>query len=86
MEDATTEGRELTFGEKAVGLTFNPSTGSEIGDHVHTIKSEFARVIDTLNNLRERADSHEQKRMYSVAITGAKTAQKWAVKAVTWQY
>lgn len=77
--------RELTYGEKAVGLTFNPSAGSEIGDHVQSIKSLFAQIIDTCNNLRESTEDFEVKRMYSIAITDAQNAQMWAVKAVTWK-
>jgi hypothetical protein len=72
--------RELSFGEKAVGLTFNPS-GNEA---VQAIKEQFATVIDTLNDQREEAMDGEVKRMLSVAITEAQTAQMWAVKAVTW--
>lgn len=74
----------LTFGQRAVGLTFNPSNGTEVGDHVATIKQECATAIDTLNNLRNGTENPEQKRMYSVAITELQTAQMWAVKAVTW--
>jgi hypothetical protein len=73
--------REQTFGEQAVGLTFNPS-----GDlTVHECKQEFARVIDRMNNLRSRSDNAEVKRMASIAITEAQTAQMWAVKALTWR-
>lgn len=74
--------RQLTFGEKAVGLTFNPG-GSDV---VNEIKHDFAVVIDDLNTLREKTDNQEVKRMLSIAITEAQTAQMWAVKAVTWQY
>lgn len=85
-DDTKQEERELTFGEKAVGLTFNPSNGTEIGDHVQTIKTEFARAIDTINTLRSNTENGEQKRLYSVAITELQSAQMFAVKAVTWQY
>ncbi len=78
---------DLTYGEKAVGLTFNPG-GNE---KVNTIKQEFAAVIDTLNNERESIKAKEDDgqdgerlRMLSVAITELQTAQMWAVKAVTW--
>lgn len=75
------EKRELTFGEKAVGLTFNPS-----GDAlVQGIKEQFAKVIDTMNTARELSNNSEIFRMLSVAITEAQTAQMWAVKAVTWK-
>lgn len=74
--------REMTFGEKAVGLTFNPG-GNEA---VNKIKEQFAYTIDSLHTLRNQAESPEIKRMLSIAITEAQTAQMWAVKAVTWQY
>lgn len=73
--------RVLSFGERAVGLTFNPS-----GDPaVYACKSAFARVIDQMNDLRNSTDDPEVKRMASVAITEAQTAQMWAVKAITWR-
>lgn len=80
-----TDKAPLTFGQKAVGLTFNPSEGSEIGDHVQSIKQAAADFIDICNNLRNSTEDGEKKRMYSVAITEAQTAQMWAVKAVTWK-
>lgn len=88
--DSSTAGteRELTFGEKAVGLTFNPSNDTD----VQAIKAGFAAVIDLANNLRsselskpkEEANG-EKIRMFLVAITEAQTAQMWAVKAITWK-
>lgn len=70
-----------TFGEKAVGLSFNPSND----DAVSVCKKTFAQAIDQLNNLRNETTSPEVKRMCSVAITEAQTAQMWAVKAITWK-
>ena len=72
--------RESTFGEKAVGLSFNPSND----DAVSIIKKQFAEIVDTLNAFRVVTDNAEEKRMLSIAITEAQTAQMWAVKAVTW--
>jgi hypothetical protein len=73
--------RELTFGEKAVGRTFNPGNILEVDE----IKLDFANIIDTLNDMRTETGDAEVKRMLSLAITDAQTAQMWAVKAVTWQ-
>jgi hypothetical protein len=73
---------KLTFGQKAVGLTFNPSNNPE----VDACKREFAAVIDRMNKLREETGNNEIKRMASVAITEAQTAQMWAVKALTWSH
>lgn len=74
--------REMTFGEKACGVSFNPG-GHEA---VTKIKAAFAAVVDDLNDRRAASDNNEVKRMLSVAITEAQTAQMWAVKAVTWGF
>ncbi|HDX1017757.1 hypothetical protein ACFGYT_05495 [Pasteurella multocida] len=76
-----TETRELTYGEKAVGLTFNPDGNT----NVHECKTAFAGIIDTMNKVRNQTSSAEVKRMCSVAITELQTAQMWAVKALTWR-
>lgn len=72
---------ELTFGEKAVGLTFNPSGSA----WVDNLKSHYAAVIDQLDKIRNETEDPEQKRLASIAITEAQGAQMWAVKAATWQ-
>jgi len=70
--------RDLTFGETAVGISFNPS-GSE---QVDKLKALYAQVIDILND--DRGDNRDERaRLTSIAITEAQTAQMWAVKAVT---
>jgi hypothetical protein len=71
----------MTFGEKAVGITFNPS-GDDEGTKCKRI---FAQAIDGLDALRNETKSSEVRRMCSVAITEAQTAQMWAVKAITWR-
>ena len=70
-----------TYGEKAVGLSFNPSGD----DAVHALKVAYAAIIDRLAEARNNADSPEQARLASIAITEAQTAQMWAVKAVTYK-
>lgn len=76
------EDRELTYGEKAVGLTFNPSNDPL----VQGVKEQFAAIIDGLHNQREATDNGEKKRQLSLAITAAQESQMWAVKAITWVY
>ena len=72
---------EMTYGQKAVGLTFNPS-----GDpHVAEFKRYYAEIIDLCAAGREAAGSPERKRLFSIAITEAQGAQMWAVKAATWR-
>jgi hypothetical protein len=81
--------RSLTFGEKAVGLTFNPS-----GDPVvHEIKNLYAQIIDICHAQREQVNRGritgavpvEAARLWSIAITEAQGAQMWGVKAATWK-
>ena len=76
--------RDQTYGEKAVGLTFNPSG---MGD-VDKLKKLYAEIIDHMNDFRrgyiERKES-EMIQLCSIAITEAQTAQMWAVKAVTFR-
>ena len=76
-----TNSRELTYGEKAVGLNFNPSSDSA----VNTTKKYFAQIIGDMNSLRSGTENPEAKRLYSIAITEAQTAQMWAVKAITYK-
>ena len=72
--------RTLSYGEKAVGLTFNPG-GSPGVDKVKTL---YAEIIDHLAKHREETPDPEQKRLLSIAITEAQGAQMWAVKGITW--
>ena len=75
------ENKELTYGQRMVGASFNPS-GNALVD---AIKQGYANVIDDMANLREQTDDPEKKRLCSIAITEAQSAQMWAVKAITWK-
>jgi len=81
MAEQTGVQRGLTFGERAVGLTFNPSGDAS----VQHFKQKFAEIIDALNEHREATRDPEVKRMLSIAITDSQSAQMWAVKAATWR-
>ena len=73
---------EQTFGQKAVGLSFNPSQDMR----VDVVKQHYAEIIDCLDFMRSDSSSTpEQKRLASIAITEAQGAQMWAVKALTWR-
>ena len=72
---------ELTFGQKACGVSFNPGGRED----VDKIKRAFADLVDLLHEHRSLDDaSPDAKRMLSIAITEAQTSQMWAVKAITW--
>lgn len=81
LEETTTQ-RELTFGEKAVGLTFNPSNDTKVQE----VKELYAKIINLCNDLRTEVGQGEKGRLLSVAITEAQTAQMWAVKGITCQF
>lgn len=75
------EEKQLTFGQKAVGLSFNPS-----GDEAVTrCKQGFADLIDQMNDLRNNSESAGAKRHASTAITQMEDVQMRAVKALTWR-
>lgn len=74
---------ELTFGQKACGVNFNPDSNPQVA----SIKQAYASLVDVLDAIRKTADnSPEVKRMLSIAITEAQTSQMWAVKAITWRH
>lgn len=77
-------GKELSFGEKLVGLTFNPSNDV----NVQKAKAAYAAIIDDLNDqgtvARQNGDTF-QANIFDRAIEIAVDAQMWAVKAITWK-
>jgi hypothetical protein len=76
------ETQAMTFGEKAVGLSFNPSQDPTVA----AIKRKCADLIDEIHELRTNQPNAEIARMASVAITDIQSGQMWAVKAATWQH
>lgn len=76
------EGEELTFGQKAVGLSFNPSKDPE----VDKAKLLAASAIDQLHDMQMSEYLIDDKyRHFAIAITDYETAQMRAVKAITWR-
>lgn len=72
---------ELSYGQKAVGITFNPS---QI-EAVNRIKQISANAIDEMDAFRKETTSGEAKRHASIAITELEGACMRAVKALTWK-
>lgn len=71
--------RALSYGDKLVGLTFNPS-----GDPtVLKLKTLYAEIIDTL--AAPILISKTESDIRATAISEAMTAQMWAVKSATWR-
>ena len=78
-----TEKTELTYGQKAVGITFNPGGMPE----VNRIKKLSAALIDELYKQRsDNSDNGETSAQFTLAIRKIQEGQMWGVKATTWQY
>ena len=67
------ENKELTYGQKLVGLKFNPSELTS----VDVAKENLALEIDRMDLLRKTSESQEQKRLASTAITEIQRASMW---------
>lgn len=80
MENTT---REMTYGEKAVGLTFNPTNDPK----VQKVKQLYAEIIDLLAKENPiNSETSLKGRILGRAINDAMGAQMWAVKAITYQF
>jgi len=78
--------REPTVGEKAVGLTFNPSNDPKVTE----LKTLFAKAFDIVEQSVdvnvEEDDSYSlarRRKMRDACLHEILTAQMWAVKVVT---
>lgn len=74
----------LTFGEKRVRTTFNPSDDSK----VQQIKERAAEFINYINDnlnftFTDASANNEAHRLKSLALTSIEEGAMWAVKAAT---
>jgi len=70
---------EQTFGQQAVGLSFNPSELNSVDQ----IKSSYADLIDRANDTEVK--SYLGNNIKGQAIRAAMDAQMWAVKLATFK-
>lgn len=77
--------RELTFGEKAVGLTFNHAEGQK-HSLVHDVKVTFAKAIDLNKDYHARIEkpTWTQNVLHTAAFNACIAAQMAVVKFITW--
>lgn len=81
MADQETE-RELTFGEKLVGLSFNPS-GDE---NVIKIKKAAAAYADAIEDVVKNTQLDDfQRDLFNRSTYTILDSQMQAVKAATWR-
>lgn len=84
-EPTTTSGftSQLSFGQKLVGLAFNPSGDSKV-NRIKELAAEMADLITEVNNQQEI--SHLSKTFYDGAIGRILDAQMYSVKFLTNKY
>ncbi len=70
----------LTFGEKSVGLEFNPGNDPKVQE----VKELYAKIVDLLSGLGVSSGPSERLRNIKIAITQAEIACMCASKAITW--
>lgn len=75
--------RQMTFGEKLVGLTFNPSGNAKV-NRAKELCAELADLLNDENNQRET--SQFSQRLFSHAVCEILNAQMNVVKVLTLQY
>lgn len=75
----STSPKELTYGQLAVGVTFNPSRNPQVDQ----VKQQCADLIDTVYQTKLNSSSGLQADECEDAIKALKTAQMWVVKAIT---
>lgn len=79
--DTGTPSKKQTFGQKAVGASFNPSGD----DAVAKCKQTFADAIDQLKEFSDKSHSEEAMALAELAIRDIQKVQMLAVKALTWK-
>ena len=70
-----------TYGEKAVGIDFNPSGNADVAK----VKTQFAEIIDLSHELMAQANGPEHEALFIESIRACMTAQMWVVKALTFR-
>jgi len=78
------ENKELTFGQKAVGLTFNHGEG-EIFTQVNQAKQTCADAIDQMKAIMDSEGRSERAALATIAYRKLQQVQMDMVKAITWK-
>lgn len=77
------ESRPMTFGEKLVGISFNPSNDYRV-DKAKQLCAELADLLNDHNELIEK--SQDSQRLFSHAVGEILNAQMNVVKVLTYKY
>jgi hypothetical protein len=75
--------RDLTFGEKLVGINFNPSADDKVAK-AKRLCAELADLLNEHNESKER--SQDSQRLFSHAVGEILNAQMNVVKVLTYNH
>ena len=78
------EEKELTFGQRAVGLTFNHGEG-EIFEAIDLAKKTCGYAIDQMKAIMDTEGRSERAALATIAYRKLQSAQMDMVKAITWK-
>lgn len=73
----------LTFGQKLVGISFNPSQDPKV-DKAKKLCAELADLLNEHNESKEK--TQDSQRLFSHAVGEILNAQMNAVKVLTYNY
>lgn len=85
MESAPTTSRTMTFGEKLVGLTFNPSNDDNVGK-AKRLCADLADLLNDAYNTKASETSELEVLLYKHTIGEILNAQMNVVKVLTLKY
>lgn len=71
---------ELTYGQKLVGLNFNPSNDPTVQD----LKEKAAAFLDAIHDVPSEQINVTKQTFLKKAVEDIISAQMFAVKAATW--
>ena len=75
------EERQLSLGERSVGLTID----GPADPNIEMVKRIYAAAIDQVAAIALQSTDQEVRRLCTVAITETQGACMWAVKTITWK-
>ena len=73
--------RQLSLGERSVGLTIN----GPADPNIEMVKRIYAAAIDQVAAIALQSTDQEVRRLCTVAITETQGACMWAIKTITWK-
>ncbi len=76
--------KELTHGQKLVGLSFNPSGDANV-QRLKELAAEQIDVLDTIHAERGERPDYDTNTIHGEAVRRVMDAQMWTVKDATWK-